>query len=81
MFGWASVGGAGRLRSRVGQSSPSVLLAEEDHFVLEQGLVDRWTGRIEVAGEPYAVNAGTDVGAQFHHVEEFSHRSIPTRDG
>ena len=59
-----------------------VLVAEKDHFVLQERLVDRRDRLgIEFACQPYAVNAGTDVGAQFHHVEEFSHRSIPTRDG
>jgi hypothetical protein len=58
-----------------------VLVAEEDHFVLHERRVHRRDGSsIEVACQPYAVNAGTDVGAQFHHVNGFSHGSIPSGD-
>src|SRR3954454_9564807 len=53
------------------------LVPEEDHLVLQQRIVDRRDGAyIEVVCQPHAVNAGADPGAQFHHVEEFSHASI-----
>ncbi len=43
--------------------------------------VDRRDGLvIEIACQPYAVNAGADIAAQFHHVEEFSHEFISAGD-
>ena len=46
-----------------------VLLAEEDHLVLEKRRVDRRRGRrVEVACEVHAVDAGADVGAEFHNL-------------
>ena len=59
-----------------------VLVAEEDHLVLEQRVVDRRDGRgVEVAAESDAVDAGADVGAELHHVEEFESRLHSVSDG
>jgi hypothetical protein len=58
-----------------------MLAAKEDHLVFEQRTVDRRDGlAVEILCEPHSVDARTDGGAQFHHVDGFSHRSIPTRD-
>jgi hypothetical protein len=58
-----------------------VLVAEEDHLVLQQSAVDRRDGLgIEIPGQAYAVDAGANVRAQFHHINGFSHGFIPPRD-
>ncbi len=58
-----------------------VLVAEEDHFVLQQRVVDRRDGLgIEIPGQVYAVNAGADIRTQFHHINGFSHDFIAPRD-
>jgi hypothetical protein len=36
---------------------------------------------VEIICQTDAVNAGPDIGAQFHHIEEFSHGSIPAGIG
>jgi len=51
-----------------------VLLAEEDHLVLQQRAVDRrYSLGVEIADQPHTVNAGADVRAQFHHVKGSRH--------
>jgi len=47
-----------------------MLAAEEDHLVLEQRRVDGRNGLVlDVCCQAYAVNAGADVGPEFHHVD------------
>ena len=54
-----------------------LLVAEEDDLVLQQSVVDRRDGPgVEVPGQPYAVDAGANVGPEFHHINGFSHGSI-----
>jgi hypothetical protein len=43
-----------------------MLVAEEDHLVLQQGVVDRRDRLgIEIPGQTYAVDAGADVQPSF----------------
>jgi hypothetical protein len=68
------VGGGRRAQLR-GQAQLAVviqivLLAEEDHLVLEQGGVDLRDGRrIEIRAELDALDARADGGAEFDHTQ------------
>ncbi len=59
-----------------------VLVAEEDHLVVEQRAVDRRDGlTVGILREPHTVDARADVRAQLHHVEVFGHGAISGAGG
>jgi hypothetical protein len=65
------------LRTQAGRRIEVVLVAEEDHLVLQQRVVDRRGSLgIKVARQPDAVYPGADVRAQFHHIEVIGHARI-----
>ena len=56
-------------RTRTALVVEAVLVAEEDHLVLEQrALIFAAVDASAVVGEPDAIDAGADVGAQFDHM-------------